>query len=169
MLLLFLVAIGIWGTVFYRVMTGMKQTASVSPDSANRQVEVPVNSARTRAEREPYEGRFRDPFMHALEEQRSQKPARSSEPSSDSESEEEMERSSPVIRLELVGVVEETALLQHQGKTYLVTAGDTVQTRQGSVVVTRVNLKGVVATRKDRTDTLRLPQAEWTGRLDPEK
>lgn len=157
--LLLVAVVVIWGTVLYRVMTGMEETPSTSGSPSSTQVDVPKEPVDRNRDRTRYEGRFRDPFLHELGVRRAQADQVSSEDVSD---EQENERSQlPPLGFQLVGIVEETAMLKDGETIHLVTAGDSLSARRGEVVVQTVTSEEVVVIRNQDADTLRLPRREW--------
>lgn len=165
MLVLGVAVVGIWGTVLYRVVTGVTEP-SPNTDPAPAQLEAPVDLPEPRGNDPAYEGRFRDPFITILGDRTD---AQDDSPEGD---EEDVDRepsmnpsSTPPIRLQLVGIVGETAIVRGRGTTHLVTTGDTVSASRGPVEIRRVGEQEIVAVRGERADTLRLPRPEWAGEL----
>lgn len=168
--LLLLAVVGVWGTVLYQVTTGVTAPTSGSVDSSEAQVESFDSDIEPRSTVDAYEGRFRDPFMPALGGRRTSasSPPPSNEPAESEPTQNEAPSATPPIRVQLIGVVEKTVLLQDGGTTHLAAEGDSVSLGRGTIEIQAVVDERVVLTRGDRTDTLTLPRPEWENRLRSE-
>ncbi len=156
-LLLLIAVVGIWGTVLYRIVTEVGEDA---PAPTSVDVEQQIQRKPVEGKGNPYRGRFRDPFLHALDLQ--------SEPDPEASTAEREESVPPPIQLQLVGIVEQTALLQRGGTTYLATAGEVLPgRRRDSLTVRAVTSGHVVVEGGERVDTLVLPKGEWAGLFRP--
>lgn len=166
--MLLIAVVGIWGTVLYRVMNGIEESTPDPTTAPDAQVELP-DRANPRRTEEEYQGRFRDPFAHALGRSRSSAERREDRTSTPDEptSPSEPTRERP-LRLQLVGIVETTALLKGGTDTYLVHEGDSVSLPGGRVTIQEVYPRQVVVRRGELADTLRLSRRKWTRFLDAE-
>jgi len=171
MALLVVAVFVIWGTVLYRVTTTMKPASPGVSGATSGSTTSPGSTAPTSRHVESYEGGFRDPFRPSLGQLGSSSKQEDSSENPSPGPEEDRPAPAP-IPLRLVGIVEQTALIQlpeQGGSTRLVSEGDTVSIQRGPVVVRDLDPGRVIIALGNRADTLRLPSPELASGDRPDE